>query len=202
MNTVAINRAIYGKHGNPLDYPGHIIERPLFVSGVCATELQCSGDFSTFATADGKSLESILHHKGAPQVRDRVVQIAFGANRNLENITWKFRNYHLADHSISQDFIALPGFLHNADVVACNIGYWGYIYGGLLARREEGKFRTYLSETRCPVTLLLLDSSQLAAIHRSEGVVMPGRSTPGVSCAVSDMNVHLSGNVTCRAQGQ
>jgi hypothetical protein len=200
MNKVAINRAIYGNHGNPLDYPGRIIARPVFVSNGYAIELGCSDDFLTFTTAKGDSLERILHQRGVPQIQDRVAQIAFGANRNLENIAWKFRNYHHADHAVNQDFIALPAFLHNADVVACNIGYWGYIYGGLLTGTPEGNFRPYLNETWCPVTLLLLDTSQLAAVHRSEGVVMPGQARPGVSCAVSDMDVHLSDSVTCRAQ--
>ncbi len=200
MNKVAINRAIYGKKGSPLDYPGQIIAQPVFVSNGYASVLRGSEDFLTFTNAKGESLESILHQKGVPQIQERVVQIAFGANRNLENITWKFRNYHQANHSVNQHFIALPGFLRNADVVACNIGYWGYIYGGLLTKPAEGNFRSYLNETRCPVTVLLLDSSQLAAVHCSEGVVEPGQARPGVSCAVSDMDVHLSDTVTCPAQ--
>jgi hypothetical protein len=200
MYKVAIDKAIYGDMGRPLDYPGQIIARPVFVSNGYASVLRCSDDFLAFTTVEGESLDRILQQKGVPQVRDRVVQIAYGANRNLENITWKFRHYHQANLAVSQDFIALPGFLRNADVVACNIGYWGYIYGGLLTRQAEGNFRSYLKETRCPVTLLLLDSSQLAAVHRSEGVVSPGQARPGVSCALSDIDVHLSDTVTCQAQ--
>ncbi|MFW2365849.1 MAG: hypothetical protein ACN4GW_05490, partial [Desulforhopalus sp.] len=117
-----------------------------------------------------------------------------------ENIIWKFRNYHQTDQTINQDFIVLPGFLYNADVVACNIGYWGYIYGGLLTTRPENSLRPYLNETKCPVVLLLLDHSQLKAVHRSEGVVMPGEARPGVCCEVSDLEIHLSDNVTCKGQ--
>lgn len=200
MKKVIVERAIYGKQGNPLDYPGQIIEHPIFVSEGYSTVLQHSRDFSTFTTAKGESLDNVLYKNGVAQVQDRVAQIAFGANRNLENITWKFRNYHLADHSVSQDFIALPGFLRNADVVACNIGYWGYVYGGLLTRRAESSIRAYLQGTKCPVTILLLDQSQLGAVHRSEGVVHPGQLRPGVCCGVSDMEVFLSESVTCHAQ--
>ena len=50
------------------------------------------------------------------------------------------------------------------------------------------------------MTLLLLDSSQLAAVHQSEGVVHPGQPRPGVCCGVSDMEVFLSDSVICRAQ--
>lgn len=200
MKKINVRKAIYGEHGNPLDYPGQIIEQALLISNSSITELISTDDFSTFSTTNEESLETILHRKGAAQVQERVVQIAFGANRNLENIIWKFRNYHQTDQTISQDFIAIPGFLYNADVVACNIGYWGYMYGGLLTTIPENSLRPYLNKTKCPVVLLLLDHSQLKAVHRSEGVVMPGEPRPGVCCEVSDLDVHLSDHVTCHAQ--
>lgn len=193
-------RAIYDPSGNPLDYPGRIVSAPLLVTDGGYCPLTHARDFSLFRLDDGRTVDDVLATRGEAPLSQRVAQIAFGANRNLENIAWKFRNYHAADHSISQDFVALPAVIRNADVVACNIGYWGYVYGGLLTATASCGFRDYLLGSACPVTLLLLDESQMKAVHKSEGVPLPGEAPHGVACGVSDVEVSLSATVTCRAQ--
>ena len=197
---IDFSKAIYDQQGQPLDYPGRMISRPLLIAGGAYQELQHSNDFSQFWLEDGRNLDGVLHQRHQAGIHERIVQVAFGANRNLENIAWKFRNYHEADHSISQDFIALPGVIRNVDVVACNVGYWGYIYSGLLATTEALNLRHYLFGTVCPVVVLLLDQSQLNAVHRSEGVPRTDRGPDGVSCDISDIEVELSASIVCEAQ--
>ena len=121
-------RAIYDPPGNPLEYPSKIIKRPILISDGASLGINPSSDFKSFSLADGRDVDQYLSDKASAVISERVAQIAFGANRNTENIAWKFRNYKLQNKDVSQDLIAIPGFLNGADVVACNIGYWGYVY--------------------------------------------------------------------------
>jgi len=200
MKQIEFEKSIYDPQGNPLDYPGDIISNPLFISDGRYQQIKHSDDFCSFYTSEGSDIRQILQQKNVPAIPERIAQVAFGANRNLENIAWKLREYKRTDNRISQDFIALPAYINHADVVACNIGYWGYVYSGLLTTHEHAGIRQYLLGTKCPVVVLLLDKMQLAAIHHSEGVVIPGQTQPGVSCGISDIQVHLHDSVTCIAQ--
>jgi hypothetical protein len=200
MADINLNKAIYDPKGNPLTYPGEMPESPVLVMDNEAIAVNASDDYRSFHLADGRNLDEILISRGLAPVSERIAQVAFGANRNIENLVWKFKHYLAQNRSINQELLILPATIPNAEVVACNIGYWGYVYAGLLTTTSDFKFREPIMGTRCPVTLLLLDEEQLKAIHHSEGVMLPGEEQPGVSCKISDLRVDLSPDISCPAQ--
>lgn len=141
-------------------------------------------------------VDDVLQARGSAPVSERVASVAFGANRDLHNLSWKFANYYdETGREASGDLVVLPGSIPDADVVACNIGYWGYVYGALLLHRPPALDRPYLKAVRAPVAVLLLDEHQMHMLHASEGVPRPGDSErPGVSCDVALMDVEIGGS--------
>ena len=91
--------------------------------------------------------------------------------------------------------------IHDADVVACNIGYWAYVYASLALHRPPVLDRPYLAGNRVPVTLLLLDEAQiLTATHLSEGVPRTAEDErQHISCDVGVVDVQAFGR-TLQAQ--
>lgn len=146
-------------------------------------------------------VDDVLRARGAAPISERVASVAFGANRDLHNLAWKFANYHdETGREASGDLVVLPGSIPEADVVACNIGYWGYVYGALLLHRPPKLERPYLKAVQAPVAVLLLDEHQMHMLHASEGVPRPGDSErPGVSCDVALIDVAI-GETTLPAQ--
>lgn len=193
--------SIFGQAGDPLDYPGTRPQEPYFLHGSTARRLTWDWDLGRIRLDDGRLLTDVLAGAGATPLEDRVVQVAFGANRDLANLAWKFGNYRTEDGApVSTDLITLPAHVEDADVVACNIGYWSYVYGGLLLHRPPLLDRPYLEGSRAPVTLLLLDPAQMQALHASEGVARTAEDDrPLVSCDVGVVSVTALGR-TLRAQ--
>ena len=114
----------------------------------------------------------------------RVAQIAFGANANLENLTWTFDHYNTPDHPVSQDFIILPGYLPNCDVAACNIGYWGTSTQAFSRRDKTGTCAVISKEpsARLPFSSSMHHRSKLCTDRRG----LSARTTPlPVSAAAS-----------------
>ncbi|MFT5506008.1 MAG: hypothetical protein ACI845_001665 [Gammaproteobacteria bacterium] len=200
MTHIDLQNAIYDPKGNPLTYPGEMPDSPVFVIDNKAMTVNASDHYQSFHLEDGRDVDSILLSRGLAPIAERIAQVAFGANRNIENLVWKFKHYLAKNRSINQELLILPATIPNAEVVACNIGYWGYVYAGLLTTTSDFNLRKYLMGTQCPVTLLLLDEEQMKALHHSEGVMLPGDEQPGVSCKVSDVIADLSPNLSCSAQ--
>jgi hypothetical protein len=198
---LAIQKSVFGDAGNPLDYPSDRASEPYLVQGSAAHRLIWDWNLPDVRLDDGRSLVDVLAARGAAPLEERVVQVAYGANRNLGNIAWKFRNYRNdPDRDVSADLVALPAYIHDADVVACNIGYWGYVYASLLLHRPPVLDRPYLAGNRVPVTLLLLDEAQMQATHLSEGVPRAaGDERQHVSCDVGVVEVQALGR-TLQAQ--
>jgi hypothetical protein len=168
---LATHESIFGPSGDPLEYPSDRPSDPYLVRGSVADRLDWDCDMAKARLEDGRSLPEVLAAGGAAPLEDRIVQVAFGANRDLANIAWKFTNYRNDPaRDVSADLITLPAHIDDADVVACNIGYWGYVYAGLALHRPPFLDRPYLAGSRVPVTLLLLDEAQMHAVHLSEGV--------------------------------
>jgi len=192
-----LSESIYGHAGDPLDYPGTRPDAPYYIDGATAHKLDWDWDLKNVRLGDGTSLTQILEDHGEENLEDRVVQIAFGANRDLVNLAWKFANYASdPSASVSTRVIVLPGYIDNADVVACNIGYWGYVYAAMILHRPPALNRPYLHGTRVPVSVLLLDAPQMAAMHLSEGVPQDAdqaQSRQHVSCDVAVTTVNVLG---------
>jgi hypothetical protein len=197
---IDLNKAIYDPNGNPLTYPGERPEHPTLVMDNETYVVNVSNDYQSFLLEDGRDIDEIFKSRGLVPVSERIAQVAFGANRNIENLVWKFKHYLAQNHSINQEILILPATIPDAEVVACNIGYWGYVYAGLLTTTNAVNIRKYLNGTQCPVTLILLDEQQMKAVHQSEGVLTLGAEPPGVSCKISDITVDLSPEVSCLAQ--
>lgn len=194
--------SIYEK-GDPLGYPNRLHDVPVVMSKDICWELEWRWpDGQTVINGTGQSLNDFLLKRGAAPIEERIPQIAFGANRDLVNIAWKLRNY--SDGSggkVSRDIIVLPGKIYDADVVACNIGYWGYIYAALIMHQQYRVERPYLKGVTAPVAILLLDRGQVNAMHDSEGVIKsPLEDRPMVNCDVAMANITLPGGYGINAQ--
>ena len=190
--------AIYDLDGRPLDYPCSIMKDSYLIEGSKATRINTNRAPDLWRTQDGKNVDDVLRDMGLASIGNRVPQVAFGANRNLENLVWKFSRYRSDANPVSTTFLAVPGYVLNCDVVACNVGYWGYIYAGLLAASPT--LRPYLMNRKCPVAVLFLDQSQMNAMHVSEGVIRPGEERRGVSCEVGDMQAFIGNEFPVSAQ--
>ena len=197
--------AIYGTAGNPLDYPSALRRAAYYVDGVNAVRL--GWDWTEPAairlTADGSELTDL-----GPRARlavttlpARIPQIAFGANRNLANLMWKFRHYGEQEGATPEPFFVLPATVPRAEVVMCNVGYSGYLYAALLTDRSGDPVASRLvADREAPVAVLLLTADQMRMIHRSEGV--PESSVTGrslVSCDVALLETRcLGASLTCQ----
>lgn len=188
-------QSIYGDAGSPLNYPSVRPDHPYLLNGSSAHRLSWSWDQRGGVLEDGRALEVVLEGLGVAPVQDRVVQIAFGANRDLENLAWKLSRYNEDPGGrTSPVVITLPGVVRDADVVACNIGYWGYVYAALALHRPPELIRPYLIGSLTPVTVLLLDEGQMVAMHLSEGVPKPAEADRDlVSCDVGTIEVDVMG---------
>jgi len=201
MKHIDTTRAIYEPGADPLDYPSSIPARPVLVRGDEAMELCPSTDFRTFFGENGINVDALLAQNGLAPVADRIAQIAFGAHRNIENIAWKLANHaRTARPGLSRDFLIVPGYVKNADVVACNVSSGGHMYSGLLATRDDLPFRQYLLGTKCPVALLLLDRKQMIAMHEMAGIPKGGEGAATFHCDLATMAVHLDDVHACAAQ--
>ena len=198
--------AIYGSVGNPLDYPSTLRPAAYYVDGVNAVRLSWNWTDTTGIrlTADGSALTDLgpRARRAVEALPDRVPQIAFGANRNLTNLIWKFRHYADEADAIPEPFFVLPAVVPRADVVMCNVGYWGYLYAALLTDRSGDPATSRLvADREAPVAVLLLTADQMRMVHRSEGVPespVTGRAI--VSCDVALLDARCLGRVlTCQA---
>jgi hypothetical protein len=187
-------QAIFGELGSPLDYPCQLPDRPYLLLGDEAHEIDVTELEQPTVKETGERVDEVLAARGSALLADRIASVAFGANRDLRNLAWKFAHYHdAAGRKPSGDLVLLPGRTPGADVVACNVGYWGYVYAALLLHRPPALRRTYLESTNAPVAVLLLDEDQMHMLHESEGV--PRRRTtarPGVSCDVALIDVEVA----------
>jgi len=182
---LALDRALFGSKGDPLTYPGELPSRPYLVEAERAHELGRDATGRLALRDDGQPVDLALRARGSAPMAERIPQIAYGANRDLVNISWKMRAYGQSGEAGSA-VVLIPARLPNADVVACNLGYWGYLYGSVLLHAPPILDRPYLAGTSVEVALLFLDPAQLAAMHKSEGVPQT-IATPrdAVSCDVA-----------------
>ena len=195
---IDVNESIYGEEGDALDYPSVRPDHAYLLTSGTARRLDWDWSAaSAVRTRDGQIVGEVLDALGCEGLSSRVVQVAFGANRDLTNLAWKFKNYELeAGRQVSQDLIVLPGYVLDAEVVACNIGYWGYIYGALALHRPGIVERPYLLGYRVPVSVLLLDTIQVEVMHLSEGVPKASDiARDHVSCDVGIVDVEVLGRV-------
>lgn len=201
MLTLDPETSIFGSEGNPLDYPGALKDRPYLLLGKDAHELRGESVEALRLRSTGEGVDAVLRRRGSAGLSDRVVSVAFGANRDLRNLAWKFAHYHdETGRRPSGDLVVLPVAVEDADVVACNVGYWGCVYGALLLHRPAVLRRDYLAGVRTPVALLLVDEDQLHMLHASEGVPRrAGAERAGVSCDVALLDV-VFGTETLTAQ--
>ena len=188
-------QSIFGRDGNPLDYPSRLPESPTLLLGTEAHAIDADDLAALRLSGTGELVDDVLRARGSAPLGKRVVSVAFGANRDLRNLAWKFANYHDATgREPSGDLVVVPASIPDADVVASNIGYWGYVYGALILHRPPELERPYLRGTRAPVALLLVDEHQMHMLHASEGVPRPGESERGgVSCDVALIDVEVGG---------
>jgi len=202
MFRIDTSQSIY-ESGNPLGYPNVLHESPILLSGEHCHEIDWRFPTGVSRIKDtGISLNDHLIKKGAVPIENRVAQVAFGANRDLVNIAWKLKNYSDASgRTVSEDVIVLPSLIHDADVVACNIGYWGYMYAALLMHRRSKVERPYLKGVSAPVAILLLDERQMNVMHQSEGVIKHSLAKrPMVNCDVAIIDAELPGKFSVSAQ--
>ena len=191
-----IEQSIYGIVGDPLKYPSRRPNEAYLLDGTFAHKLTWSWNLSEVSFMEtGESVSEFLRDRGEASIEERIPQIAFGANRDLTNLAWKFANYKpTSGRTISRCALILSGIVHDAAVVACNIGYWGYIYSSLIFHKENVVDRPFLEGANAPVSVLLLDDDQMVAMHESEGVLRPGDvSRPDVSCDVAMWDVESFG---------
>lgn len=105
-------------------------------------------------------LERLLSNMDCDSISNRIPVIAFGANRNVENLLWKLKKYDASDRVI----IALPAYIENAESVVSSIFYFGHFYSDII-------FDTpYSQNTILESTLLLLSAEQVYALNKSENV--------------------------------
>ena len=201
LGQVGATSAIYAPEGDPLAYPCELTEAAMMVVAGQAVPIDWDWPHHTpTSRADGRDVDAVLRARGAAGIEQRVAQIAFGANRDLGNVLWKLEHYAQGQR-VSKDFVALPGYIDDCDVVACNLAYWGNFYGSLLLHRPPYLDRPYLAGARTPVCVLLLDHDQMQCIHRSEGVIAAsGDQRPHLNCDVAHFDVSLHNNVTIHAQ--
>ena len=192
---------MYSEAGDPLGYPCSLADEPMLIR--CGEIIPINWnwpDEKPTTKVDRADVNRLLQESGASLIQERVAQIAFGANRNVRNVLWKLDHYG-RDKSISRDLIAVPAYIDDADVVACNLGYWGYIYGALLLHRPPDLNRPYLSGARVPVCVLLLDRMQMGCLHESEGVLRADdEKRPNLNCDVAHLDVTLMNGVLISAQ--
>lgn len=187
-------KAIFGTLGSPLDYPCELPDRPYLLLGDEAHEIDLAAPDGPAVKATGRRVDDLLVARGSARFADRVASVAFGANRDMRNLAWKFSHYHdVTGRKPSGDLVLLPARIAAADVVACNIGYWGYVYAALLLHRPPALQRPYLEEASAPVAVLLLDEDQMHMLHESEGVPRQADTDrPGVSCDVALIDVEVA----------
>ena len=199
--TVNVEQSMYSETGDPLCYPCSLANEPLLIR--CGEMIPIHWnwpDEKPSSKVDRMDVDTLLRESGATSIQGRVAQIAFGANRDVRNVLWKL-NHSGRGKNISRDLIVVPAYIDDADVVACNLGYWGYIYGALLLHRPPDLNRPYLSGARTPVCVLLLDRMQMDCLHASEGVLKAGdEKRPYLNCDVAHLDVTLINGVVISAQ--
>lgn len=174
--------SLYDPAGDRWSYPGDLPNAPYLLVGDQTYRLRWREDHFELAGSSDPDLERALRRIEA---RNTSAQLAYGANRNPANLVWKLSAYATANRC-SRDAIIVPAVVREADVVACNIGYWGYVYGSLLLHRPPHMLRPYLRDAVASCAVLWLDADQVHAMHRSEGVPHSA-SAPraGLSCDVT-----------------
>jgi hypothetical protein len=196
-------KAIFGTRGTPLDYPCELPDRPYLLLGDKAHEIDLAAPDGPTVRSTGQPVDDLLAARGSARLADRVASVAFGANRDMRNLAWKFSHYHdVTGRKPSGDLVLLPARIAAADVVACNIGYWGYVYAALLLHRPPALQRPYLDGASAPVAVLLLDEDQMHMLHESEGVPRQAETErPGVSCDVALIDVEVA-SIPARLEAQ
>lgn len=200
--------SIYGAMGDPLDYPSTLRDGAYFIDGSEVVELE-------WTWSDPSEIRDISNHQkicdrsdrarvAIEGLENRVPQIAFGANRDIVNVAWKFANFAVLQDIAPEPFVVLSGAVPNASVAMCNIGYWGYIYAALMTDRSDDEVAcASVQGTAAPVSVLLLTPHQMRMMHESEGVPKIGDSARrGVSCDVALLDVDCVGlTLTCQMYG-
>lgn len=105
-------------------------------------------------------IEDYLSEEGSDPLEKRIPVIAFGANRNIENLVWKMKRYDVSDDVI----IALPAYIENSESVVSSIFFSGHFYSDIIFNDQ------YCENTVLEATLLLLSVKQVYAINKSENV--------------------------------
>ena len=166
-------------------------DRPYLVQGDVAQPLEWR-DGKLLLSSSGEGVDSVLTGLGLETLGERTAQVAYGANRDLRNLAWKMIAYARAQQASSVT-VVLPGSLQDSDVVACNLGYWGYIYSSLIQHRPPLLDRPYLKGSSVQAAILLLDNQQVAAMHASEGVpATAGEQRASLSCDVATTHCEVA----------
>lgn len=135
-----------------------------------------------------EKLSRFLSRHQLTPLHKRIGVLAFGANRNPDNIAWKLNRYG-NHHDVTKHgaIIVLPAKVRNADIVAANLFYSGHFYGDLLL------YHPMSQGTTVEACVQLIDLQQLHAIHRSEDVPEPGRMEADFwGCGLSEIgNIDL-----------
>lgn len=105
-------------------------------------------------------IEEYLFKLGSEPLEKRIPVIAFGANRNIENIVWKMRKYDVSNDVI----IALPAYIENSESVVSGIFFSGHFYSDIIFNNQ------YCDNTVLEATLLLVSINQVYALNKSENV--------------------------------
>lgn len=157
--SVDITQSCYARN---FTYPGERPGFPFLTDCVYLYPLNTESgiEFSQWEFASsGESVNRFLAVRGEVLIGDRYPVLAYGANRNPDNLAWKFSRA-----GITGVVIGLPVTIHNADVVAANMFHSGHMYADLMWDREETQ------GVSVDAVILLLDEKQLCLINRTERV--------------------------------
>ena len=150
----------------PLTYPGDCPDGSFLIINNEVVSLNASNPDDVFFMRDGEnhSLNTWLKKQKLPLLKDRIMVLAYGANRNPATLKIKFENYN---YKYIDQPLVVPVFkakLKNADVVASGLHGQGYFYADLLLESR------HTLGTEIDVWINLLDEDQFRVIEESENV--------------------------------
>lgn len=167
MIPIDINKSCYN---TDMIYPGEMMKFPYVLHGdelypIKVEGLDLEKAMIEISGSEVLPLPKFLESIGAAAIQERIGILAFGANRNPENMAWKLGRYRDGKNMpVSKTIIVLPGGVTGADVVAANIFYGGHFFADLLFSHELTR------NTTVQASIQLVDKKQLEAIHISEEV--------------------------------
>ncbi|GEM_PF-6633014 len=167
MIELDINNSCYKKE---MIYPGYMLDFPYVLHDTRLYEIKLKGNLLQDAVVIVSKnyevpIDLFLKSIGTCSIEERIGVLAFGANRNPENMAWKLKRYRDQDNKrIVPTVIVIPAKVKDVDVVAANIFYSGHFFADILFGHE------YSKGTEIEAAIQLVDKKQIEAIHKSEEV--------------------------------